>query len=63
VNGEAEPRLISGGRAAADGVEFHDGLDFQDGISHPAAEPQQAGVCPIDLLIPHLALVFERQWH
>jgi hypothetical protein len=39
INGEAEPRLTSGGEAGTNGVKFQDRLDLQDGISHPAAKP------------------------
>ena len=41
LNGEAEPRLTSGGGAGADGVKFHDRvLIFKTIFSHRAAKPQ-----------------------
>ena len=36
MDGEAEPRLTSGGIAGGEGVKFQNRLDLQDGISHPA---------------------------
>jgi hypothetical protein len=43
LDGEAEPRLTSGGEAAAEGIKFHDQSLFSNGTSHPAAKPQRRG--------------------
>jgi hypothetical protein len=44
LNGEAEPRLTSGGEAGACGAQVSSGLDLEDGISHPAAKPELAAL-------------------
>jgi hypothetical protein len=40
-DGGAEPRLTSGGEAAAEGAKFYDWLLIFKTVSHPAAKPQR----------------------
>jgi len=39
MDGEAEPRLTSGGKAEACSAQVTSSLDVEDGISHQAAKP------------------------